>query len=745
MADSNTTEEALVKTAMREGAPLKQEDNYEKMYQVISDDKIPISKIAGKLWQSRRDQSKKVQENSGARDAWDEAIRYYRNDQSKGRSDSTAGGRLSRRVSDTSGNHTETENIVFSNVSALVPALYAKNPDCEISWNKPENEDIAPVIEKLIDVLAIRKTSPGINLKPKIRRGVVTATLTNECYFEVGWTPREASRENALTELAQISDKLAKAKEQKDIMELEGQLMAIEQKVDLLRPAGPWVKFRAPQDVLFDTDSVEPDHSDANWWMVTELMSTELIRAMYGKKDEDGNYKSIYQPTHVLKAGHGVEEGHEDAHPSLFQYSNDKSGEAYGYTNEDSYKRGCRTRVWWVWDKTCRRLYLYNDADWSWPIWVWNDPYRLPNFVPIVPLIFYTDPFNQYARAEVSYYLDQQDAINDINSEIKKIRDYASGKYVYNKNVLKDKTAVQSFVDGGNDERILGIDADPNIDLSKVITALLPPSAGVLQVFDKAPQLTAIDRISSVTNVMRGAEFKTNTTNKAIETYESQTQTRLDEKMDCIEECIGDILQLVAFMCLQFMDAETVGNLIGQEAASKWINMSPEEIVTNLSLRVTGGSTLKPTSRAKKEGATQLAQILGQFASATPLAVYFAMKILARAFSDDMNISDDEWKLLLKSLEQAIGAQGAGAGGPQAGATEGGAPADAGGPPAQGGGGDDPLAMLSEFIDQLPPEGKALLGEAIKRGIPVQEAVARTVEAAKQESAQRGNGRPTTQ
>jgi hypothetical protein len=429
----------------------------------------------------------------------------------------------------------------------------------------------------------------------------------------------------------------------------------------------------------------------------------------------------------------------------LFQYSNDKSGEAYGYTNEDSYKRGCRTRVWWVWDKTCRRLYLYNDADWSWPIWVWNDPYRLPNFVPIVPLIFYTDPFNQYARAEVSYYLDQQDAINDINSEIKKIRDYASGKYVYNKNVLKDKTAVQSFVDGGNDERILGIDADPNIDLSKVITALLPPSAGVLQVFDKAPQLTAIDRISSVTNVMRGAEFKTNTTNKAIETYESQTQTRLDEKMDCIEECIGDILQLVAFMCLQFMDAETVGNLIGQEAASKWINMSPEEIVTNLSLRVTGGSTLKPTSRAKKEGATQLAQILGQFASATPLAVYFAMKILARAFSDDMNISDDEWKLLLKSLEQAIGAQGAGAGGPQAGATEGGAPADAGGPPAQGGGGDDPLAMLSEFIDQLPPEGKALLGEAIKRGIPVQEAVARTVEAAKQESAQRGNGRPTTQ
>ena len=75
-----------------------------------------------------------------------------------------------------------------------------------------------------------------------------------------------------------------------------------------------------------------------------------------------------------------------------------------------------------------------------------------------------------------------------------------------------------------------------------------------IQLFDKQPILEAIDRVSSVQPVMRGVEFKTNTTNQAINQYNSVQQTRTDEKIDAVEDFIGQIAWALAQMCLQFMD-----------------------------------------------------------------------------------------------------------------------------------------------------------------------------------------------
>ena len=41
------------------------------------------------------------------------------------------------------------------------------------------------------------------------------------------------------------------------------------------------------------------------------------------------------------------------------------------------YDKACYTKVWYVWDKVTRRLEMYADNDWKWPIWVWDDPYQL--------------------------------------------------------------------------------------------------------------------------------------------------------------------------------------------------------------------------------------------------------------------------------------------------------------------------------------------------------------------------------
>ena len=60
-----------------------------------------------------------------------------------------------------------------------------------------------------------------------------------------------------------------------------------------------------------------------------------------------------------------------------------------------------------------------------------------------------------------------------------------------------------------------------------------------------------------------------------------------------------------------------------------------------------------------------MTQVLGQFASATPYAIIFALKLLESAF-DDFTISSDEWTKLIETIERQLerGNSQGGEGGP---------------------------------------------------------------------------------
>ena len=106
---------------------------------------------------------------------------------------------------------------------------------------------------------------------------------------------------------------------------------------------------------------------------------------------------------------------------------------------------------------------------------------------------------------------------------------------------------------------------------------------------------------------MRGEQFKTNTNQQAVQANVGASNMRVDEKADQIEDWIGQIYWGVAQLCLMNMPAETVTNLIGEQAEG-WENLSVEE-VSQLSMQVIGGSTKKPTSQAKKEEALEDSEV----------------------------------------------------------------------------------------------------------------------------------------
>jgi hypothetical protein len=235
-----------------------------------------------------------------------------------------------------------------------------------------------------------------------------------------------------------------------------------------------------------------------------------------------------------------------------------------------------------------------------------------------------------------------------------------------------------------------------------------------------------VQRVSSVQPVMQGQEFKTNTTNEAIETYNSTQQTRLDEKIDAVEDLIGQVLWAVIQMCLQFMPQEEVSAILGQDDGAHWKNLTPAEIRTGFSVRVVGGSSQKPTSKVKKQEALQMVQGLGQFAQAGQGVVIIKMlEVMSRAY-DELVISEEDWDFLKHAIMQSIQNSN-----PQGAPAEGAPGAEGAAPQPTG----DPTQDLAMIYDQLPPQAKLAIARATSNGAPIQEVLPRVLEMAQEQPA----------
>lgn len=722
-----TDGEVSASERMDSGEDAPKDESAHPSFKKYEEARIPVSSKRGALWKSRKDSGAARLKNSGVHDAWDEAVRYYKNDQTGKRNRNNPDNPQKRGEKHlTGGAFSQTENVVFSNVSALVPAIYAKNPDVTIHSPKGD-EDMAftTAAQKLIRTLMQKRTAPGINLKPKMRRNVVMASLANIAYIEVGYTRREHASEGVMAEIDAIAKQLEDATDTKKIEELEGQLQALDDKVDLLQPAGPWAVVRHPKDVIVDPDSTMPDHSDAKWLMIRDVLDTSFINAVYRKKDADGNYSSIYKPTHVLdaKATTPNMAGHDEEITSFSILKDDAINPSdYGYDDENSFKRAQRTFVWKVWDRITRRMEMYAENDWKWPIWVWDDPYGLDDFWPLFPLAYHSDPEEVYARGEVSYYLDQQDEINQINSQISRMRNRVINQIIYNKRAVESEAELMNIIRPTGGDEIIGVTVPEGFKLGDIVGTPPIPSVEYSSLFDKRTLFEAVDRVSGVPSVVKGVEFRTNTTNKAIDSYESTSAQRLDEKIDAIEEQIGRIGNAILVMCLQFMSKDEVVKLIGSQHAEAWPggNMTARDAQERFQLTVTGGSSLKPTSKTRKMQAQELAQVVGQFGQASPVALLIVLRMLARAYSDELVIEPSDWEMIMQSIQGQMQPEAA----PGGEAPKGG---------VQGGGPEQMLAKVDEMIAKMPPELRAQVGKDIAQGVPLTEILGKLQQAAQQQ------------
>ena len=684
----------------------EQEEAFQPAYRVDAETKIPVSKKLGALWKARIDGEtarRKVHV-----DGWDEAIRYYNNSQHahrEGGTNQTSGNRyFAIRKGDS---WTETENLVYANVSIAVPAVYAKNPNVEFTNANEEHRDFVQTLEELVNQLGAMQHKPGLNMTMHGELAVTTTELTNTAWAEYGFVDRAKSADTIQQEIMELSAQYEKAKDEKELREIEGKLMALEEEADIVSPPGPFVRIHLPHNVV-PIGSVLPDHSDAKAIAVREYYPTAYLNARYGEKRDDGRYYSIYEPTCVLTGTSQTEE--------MYSVLTDNAKyNDYGYSNKHDYERALYTECWRIWDRTTRRVLLYAANKWDWPIWVEDDPYGLPNFAPLEPLYFTVTPGSSYARSPVTYYLDQADAVNEIHSEFNRAR-----MRVLNNILFDDRLApatVEAALSNTSKKVARGISVPDGAKLSDLFYSPQDVITKAQHLFDPQRLYASMDRVSGITDTMRGVQYKTNTTNQAIESYQSSTATRLDKKISAIENWLGRLYYGIAFVCALRMQREDVEAIIGR-SADAWQNYAPQELRRMFNVQAVGGSTQKPSSDAKRAMTLEQSRILASIADKAPItSVKIILSMMKEAF-DDFPIPEGAFDALDQEIEMAMqrgnsvqGAQGGEA--PQS--------------PELG------LNELALTVDNLPPGAKMALGQALAEGMPVAQVLPEIIRLADQE------------
>jgi hypothetical protein len=232
----------------------------------------------------------------------------------------------------------------------------------------------------------------------------------------------------------------------------------------------------------------------------------------------------------------------------------------------------------------------------------------------------------------------------------------------------------------------------------------------------------SVDRIANTSEVERGGEFKTNTTNKAIDYYSTMGNMRMDMRLDAIEDALGDVGWKLAQLCLRFMDPQTVMQITGLDVSAFWKPLDNLSDYARMSITVIGGSTQKLTTQQKKQEAVQVGQVMAQYVRAAPAsALKVSLDMLSKAF-DDFMISKEDWdkieaEVATMAQSQQGGAPGQPQGGPPSPVAGAGTPQPGAGAP-QAGGGMQVAAAVVQALQQLPPPVLQAIGNALAQGVP---------------------------
>lgn len=638
-------DEILRDTGVVSGEIISDSEENAAPFILVGSASIPVSKKAGSRWKDRIDNA--LNGFEATRQMWQLAYQEYQRT-------ANYGIKIDGDVGETPlyffQNNTD-ENLTRENVKTLLRNTYTRNPTIELTSVDPNDRDMTETLTQVLNQLMQRVQAPGLNAKARIRRWIMHAHLTNTGIIKLDFQGKEGSRAEAQEQLLQVQEKLAKSTDLEDIEDLYAQLEQIDEALPSTREPGMIMTNLPAGLIIIDPDCTTLDLRTAKWVAEVSMLSDAYIKNKFLEENEDGVWvRKVDGKTPGAGFG-GLPENRNDIREKIV---NEILGTAPDSIQEARSKG--KSKVYIVWDKLTRQISLWLDGAWDYPLWVYADDLKLSRFYPY-HLLAFTEPLDSIVQeGESAQYFGQVQEINKINKRVAFVRMLAYGQLIYNSKKIKE-SEIKKLIDhmkNPNQFDAFGVEWDPALKLKEMFDVFVPPEGDIQGIYDKSDLMRTIDRVNSQNEVARGGQFKTNTTNKAVEAYGAQQASVTNELTDAVEDGLQDLIWSMSEIIVSRYSKEQVIALIGDKLGAAFTPMTIEEFNQRFSLVIASGSTEKPTSENKKREAMEIAQAVGQVGQATPMtSLRIMFRMFKSAFSSFLFTKEDE-DMLTKEAEAAL-------------------------------------------------------------------------------------------
>lgn len=555
------------------------------------------------------------------------------------------------------------ENFIRMIVQALVDIVYMQNPSAEFNTLKDEEKQLANALTAILTTLVNKKYDVGLNMRSFVVRQIVVAHLTNYGIIKLCFNDKEGSREDAIMLYQKIQAALKDEEDLDQATRYYGLLDTLYKEIQNRTNFGLKLKNVSPFCFFVDPKCEKDDLTDADWTMEIERLANSYIKSQFMTFDEDTKEYRFKYDTSVVFNEENVRKSFspDDVKGQIIDKLMPQDSK-----DEREAVESDTTPCVWVEDRLTRKIYLYILGRWDTPLWVYEDQKQLSRFFSYFLLAFSPSVRGILRYSEVSYYLGFQEEVNKNNEQFDFVRNAAFSTIVYDSDAV-DRAEVEKVLTevmkGGSRLRSIGIKLkSEDKKLSDVLEAFKMPIAAMPELFNDPRYKQAIDKASRLSEALRGGEFRTNTTNEAIDVYNQVGSTRIEALTSAIEAMMSDLLWAIAEIVISKFDKSVITTLVTPEQAEVFTPMSVASFNQAFSLSVEGGSIERPNSTNKKKEAVQIIQLLGQFGTAAPRTVLgIVTKLLRSVFSrslvtdKDLSILDEEGQA---AMQKGISTQG---------------------------------------------------------------------------------------
>ena len=469
-------------------------------------------------------------------------------------------------------------------------SVYAKDPDVSVQPEESVSENRYEMVRafcKTLQIVLSRLFKDG-DLKAAIKRQSLSA-MTNS----VGWVKvlLQLDKKTDPLILNQISDMQDNLRRVDSLIrsiadpaactdvealkaELTNQLRALEERVEVVTARGAIFDFVRADDVFVDENLREVvDYKRADWLAHRDFMQWDKAKDKFGLSDEKMAGATTYsvpddgtQPTEIAKGGMAADGG--------------KGSVA----------------VIEVWDRTSSTIHTLIEGMKCYARPPYSPQPASRRFYPLFLLGFHFVDGLRWPRSDVDLAHKLQEEASRALSNFAEHRRRARPKTIFNKHNLspEDVSAIQN----AESIEFVGLDPiDPAGDISKMLHVPQYPTVDP-GLYDISPYRAAIEELFGLQDAARGAVVKAKTATEAG-FQDAGRETRMDWRRDYVEEELTEMAQYLAELSLQAMPLEEVQKYAGPDAM--WPELTKDEIYSLVSIKIRGGSSGKPDTRAERE------------------------------------------------------------------------------------------------------------------------------------------------